>query len=415
MDETKLHINDIIDLRDLQKIQDEIATATGLAMVIIDDDGKYITKRSNYKNFCELIGDTAQNQYCQESDIRGYAKAINEGEPYIFKCHTGLISLSIPIIANRQYLGAITAGQARLKEEEETQLEYVMEESIDWKQKKELLDAYQSLPVMSLSKVKAIMNMIAIIENYIVEKAYIRRIEKELCYKNIKLVATQKEHIELETALKDAELQALYAQINPHFLFNSLNTISTLAMIEKAPRTQEVIYSLADMLRYTIKKSNQMVSFKEEIDYITKYLKIQKVRFGERLRYQILVTEKAQKVEVPFMILQPFVENAIVHGLVDKEDGGTIHIKADIERKNIVISISDDGLGMSQDKLEIVMGKNSGRGKTNAKNGIPVNTGIGVNNVNQRIKHYFGKAYGVEINSQVDVGTEAKIIIPVLD
>ncbi len=413
MDDTKLHINDIIDLEDLQKIQDEIATATGLAMIIIDDDGKYITEKSNYKSFCELIGDTTRNQYCQESDIRAYSKAVKAEEPYIFKCHTGLISLSIPIIVNGQYLGAITAGQARLKEEEETQLEYVMKESTDWKQKKELLDAYHSLPVMSLVKVKAIMNMISIIENYIVEKAYIRRIEKELCYKNIKLVATQKAQVELEKALKDAELQALYAQINPHFLFNSLNTISTLALIEKAPRTQEVIYSLADMLRYTIKKSNQMVLFKEEIDYITRYLKIQKVRFGERLSYEISVTEEAQKLEVPFMIIQPFVENAIVHGLIDKKEGGTVHIKASIEGKNMIIIISDDGMGMSQDKLERIMVKNHGRGETDNTNGIPVNTGIGINNVNQRIKHYFGKGYGVEITSQIDVGTEAKIIMPV--
>ena len=122
------------------------------------------------------------------------------------------------------------------------------------------------------------------VSNYIVEEALLKRTQNEIYTKNIEIARAERSKLELEEEYKACQLKALQSQINPHFLFNVLNSIASLAIIEDAPKTQEVIYNLSYILRYTLKKANKIVRLSEEINHVKAYLEIQKVRFGERIQ-----------------------------------------------------------------------------------------------------------------------------------
>ncbi|MDU1856163.1 MAG: histidine kinase [Clostridium baratii] len=221
--------------------------------------------------------------------------------------------------------------------------------------------------------------------------------------KNIEIARAERSKLELEEEYKACQLKALQSQINPHFLFNVLNSISALAIIEEAPKTQEVIFNLSNMLRYTLKKADKVVSIEEELKYIESYLALQKVRFGDRLNYQIDVSDNVKNQKIPFMSIQTFVENSIVHGLEGKEEGGIINIFSKEDENSYTLCIKDNGTGITEnilnglkDELEYRYGKDLDK--------------IGINNVNKRMAKYYGDDYKIEIESKVREGTLVKII-----
>jgi sensor histidine kinase YesM len=181
-----------------------------------------------------------------------------------------------------------------------------------------------------------------------------------------------------------------------------LNTIASLALVEGAPKTREVICNLSDMLKYNLKKVDQMVTFDEEVRYSTSYLALQKIRFGDRLKFYFDIEETCKKIEIPFMILQPFIENSIVNGLHAKENGGTIKIIACETNKNLIINIIDDGVGMPSYKLKYI------NDYENYKN----LNGIGIDNVKQRMQYYYGERYSIDIKSKINCGTKVNISLP---
>ncbi|WP_432662957.1 PocR ligand-binding domain-containing protein [Wukongibacter baidiensis] len=401
-------LSDFIDIDILQEILDKFGEATGLAAVAVDYRGNPITRYSNFSRFCKLIRkETKCNEACHQSDARGGLEAARTGRPYIYKCHTGLVDFAVPIIVKGHYMGAIMAGQAKLEDEKEIFLENIVRNVPEWREKEEIMKAYSEITPMPYEKIVAAAHMLFVISNYTVEKGLISIIQDELNKKNYKLMEEMKTRIELEKALRDSELKALQSQINPHFLFNVLNTIGRLALIENADKTQEIVYSFAEMLRYTLKKNmEQMVSLWEEVQHIERYLKIQSVRLGNRLKYEIVVADEIKKTRIPFMTLQPFIENSINHGLDPKESGGKIRINGYSIEDKVIVKISDDGVGIPKDKLDIIL---NSEGKSNLNS---ISTGIGINNVRKRLVHRFGPMHDIQISSKPGRGTTVKISFP---
>lgn len=211
---------------------------------------------------------------------------------------------------------------------------------------------------------------------------------------------------EVEATLMEAELKALQAQINPHFLFNVLNTIGRLALLENAERTQEMIYSFADMLRYTLKKEdNHIVTILEEMDHAKNYLTIQKTRLGDRLEYELDIDPRTEGILCPFMIIQPFVENALNHAIEPSSQLGKIAIRSRYENGNALITIEDNGVGMTQELIEKVL---SGEYRSKGFK----NTGIGINNADQRLQYCYGSEYRLKIESELTKGTKIIVRIP---
>ncbi len=210
---------------------------------------------------------------------------------------------------------------------------------------------------------------------------------------------------QLKIEQKEAEFKMLASQINPHFLYNTLEVIRMKARASKQYDIEELVKMLAKILRKNIQAGSQDVEIQTEVELITCYLKIQQYRFGERIQYEIDMDPEMEHIRILPLILQPIVENSIVHGLEVKEGIG--HIRISISRKDsdLLIVVEDDGVGMEKEQLEAL------RSNMNRRN--ENGTHIGMQNVHQRIRLRYGDAYGLELDSVSGVGTRVKIRIPI--
>lgn len=397
-----------IDIDVLQRILTNMAKATGIAFVTVDIKGKPEAGYVCFTKFCSLLRKNEKYKAkCYQCDAHGGLQATIKGEPYIYRCHAGLVDFAVPIMVNGNYLGAILAGQVKVDEEDQNKhLTSIIESDLDLKSKenRELKDAYEKIVEVPYSKVAATANTIHEISNYIVEKEYINIVKKKLHDNQIKLMEEAQIRNELEKSLKDAELKALYYQINPHFLFNSLNTICRLAYLEKAERTEEIAFAFSDMMRYILNRNNaEIVTVKDELQHCKNYLKIQKIRLGERLNYRIIFPDKYDNVVCPFMILQPIVENSVKYVAEVKIEGGKIEIDGYDDGENLIIDVKDNGDGIPKEKIESLLSIREYRsGKDES---------IGIKNVNKRLIYFFGEDYGLDIfsNNKQNEGTTVRI------
>jgi two-component system LytT family sensor kinase len=199
--------------------------------------------------------------------------------------------------------------------------------------------------------------------------------------------------------LVEARLAALTSQINPHFLFNTLNSVSSL--IRSNPdQARVMVVKLSKVLRRLLRMHDNFTTLAEELSFIEDYLSIEVVRFGEKLRFVRDVADDTLGMLVPSMILQPLVENSIKHGLSGKVEGGTIRIHTHRTESRLFLVVEDDGVGISEPKLASLLDHGMG---------------IGVSNVNERLKVLFGKNYRMWIESQTGRGTRIQIEVPELE
>lgn len=208
--------------------------------------------------------------------------------------------------------------------------------------------------------------------------------------------------LEISNLLKQSELNFLQSQINPHFLFNTMNSIATLADIEEAVQTKKMLQSLSYILRNNLMMLNEDITLRKEVEIIKNYLYIQRMRFGERIQHILEIDEGALEYKVPCMTLQPFVENAIIHGLEPKEGKGVLKLGIYKREESILVVIKDDGVGIPEDKLKNILEQ-----KNIDVEGQP-GTGIGVSNVIRRLEIKYGKNV-VEVHSRAGEGTEVRI------
>lgn len=208
--------------------------------------------------------------------------------------------------------------------------------------------------------------------------------------------------------LKKAELRALQAQINPHFLYNTLDTIIWMAESKKTDRVVEIVTALSNFFRISLSKGMDWITIGEEVDRINSYLTIQKMRYHDILDFKIELDETAAEHTILKLMLQPLVENALYHGIKNKRRGGTITIR--IRRRGqgeILIEVEDDGIGFTPDKLAQL------RAELEDDSGdIKLESGFGIGNVNKRIRLYYGKPYGLSVQSEYSTGTLVTLVIP---
>lgn len=211
------------------------------------------------------------------------------------------------------------------------------------------------------------------------------------------------EKLKAEEAKRHMEIRALQAQINPHFLYNTLDSIVWMA---ESGKNQEVIImtvSLARLLRQSISNNCNAVTIGQEINYVKSYLTIQKQRYRDQLNFKINVPLEIQQYKIIKLTLQPLVENAIYHGIKYKEGKGTIFINGYEKEDSIVIEIIDDGIGMDEETLKNILITKPDDTKSN---------GVGVYNVNERIKLHYGKQYGLKYESKLNEGTKIVMVLP---
>lgn len=209
---------------------------------------------------------------------------------------------------------------------------------------------------------------------------------------------------------REAELNALQAQINPHFLYNTLDTIFWKAYggNENEQEISSMVFSLSKMFRLSLNRGKGFTSVKNEKELVEHYLLLQKMRFKDSLNYEINIDENILHYMVPKLILQPFVENAILHGLEGKENGGTVTVSGTMKDNKIRFMIKDDGVGMDEETIQSLL-------NTGNFNDAPASGGYAVGNVNERLKLIFNDSYSLKYTSSPGNGTEVEILIPAVE
>ncbi len=244
------------------------------------------------------------------------------------------------------------------------------------------------VPLLKKSKV------IGVLKIYKIEKNAIRNTDLKLAEGLANLFSTQIELAEVDynaRLLEKAELKALQAQINPHFLFNALNTIVSMIRIDSEV-ARKLLINLSNYLRENFRDKDDMVDIDSELKHVQAYLEIEKARFGEKLN--VIYQVNSGNFKIPHLILQPLVENAVKHGIYPKKGKGTIFIIVDEDENNYIIRVEDNGIGFYPDSKKMT------------------NHGVAIKNINKRLKSIYGEEYGLKIDSEENVGTKILINIP---
>jgi sensor histidine kinase YesM len=227
---------------------------------------------------------------------------------------------------------------------------------------------------------------------------------------NLILEIQQKAQLEKELQqskllLQESQLRSLQSQINPHFLFNTLDTLSKKAYLEGSEETSDLLATVAGLLRYNLKRLDRSVTLYEEVNVLRQYMEIQKARFTDRLQFHSEIDESCMYVQIPGLTLQPIVENAVIHAVEPREEGGTIQFRIMDDGERVIVEIADDGPGMTALKIRQILEEHVVETEGHS-------TGIGFSNVIQRLRLFYGCDDVIEIESEMGQGTMVRMKIP---
>lgn len=206
------------------------------------------------------------------------------------------------------------------------------------------------------------------------------------------------------TALAEAQLRSLRSQISPHFIYNALNAIASF-IITDPPQARELVIEFADFTRYSFRRSGDFTTVAEELRSIHSYLVLERARFGDRLEVVLRIAPETLSAVIPFLSVQPLVENSVRHGLEAREQGGRIIISAEEIGANVQIVVEDNGVGIDPDWLESHLGGTSARRDDDVDH-------VGLRNVDTRLRHVYGDEYGLVIETNIGAGTLVRMSVP---
>lgn len=215
----------------------------------------------------------------------------------------------------------------------------------------------------------------------------------------------QKDH-EKQELLRIAEVKNLHSQINPHFLYNTLDSIKWLAKINHEQEIYTMVKNLSYMLKNSMHVSREFVTVRESLSSLEAYIAIQQIRFADKFVIRTEIAENIMDYKIPTLTLQPLVENAMIHGLEPKPGKGTLTIRGFVEQSRLIFQIQDDGIGMEETELAAL------RESLGDRNGTEH---IGLKNVSQRIKLYYGDAYGIKVDSRPGMGSTITLAFPFME
>ena len=397
-----LCIEDIIDISVLQRIQDTFAQAMGFAAVTVDRNGNEVTRPSNFQPICKLIRSTpAGLARCQSCDAQGGRDAYQNGTPKAYICKSGLMDVAAPIIIEGEYLGCMLCGQVMMARDQTDFVKNVTEKTLALGLPyNHVKSAVERTPAIARERIDAAAEMLMLTANHIIEIGMTNLVQK-------RLLKEAQEKAEIERALKDAQLRVLQAQINPHFLFNALSLLSYTAIEENAPRTEEIAYTLSDLLRYSLRNTATTVSMAEEFKMVELYLTLQKLRFGDRFHYHIDINENLNSLNIPCMTLQPLVENAVVHGVESILRPIEVSVTAHEQENYLFLKVNDNGVGMNTESVRAL----------NEQRIIPPSSdrkrpSLGWQTVIRRLEDEYGNAFTFHVDSAPGKGTKITLSWP---
>lgn len=390
MDKTDKTLKNLVD-SDLYSRYSGLLALSNISLQLIDTGGNILLEFNPAPDFCKLICQKDETQVCSD-----YLSRLKSGKKDRFTCQNGLSNILLPVEINNETLGYVAGARVYSPDSEyQKYLINIMPLAED----KKLDPEFIAKAIAAIKTVEE--NKVAIHEQLC---SYIAKNISDNFSGNsnnndnaIARLSIEKEM--LEKKIIDLEAKNMSLVVNPHFLFNTLNSIARIAYFEKSHTTEELIYCLSDLLRYNLKQDDELHTIGAEIDNIEKYLYIQKVRFKSRLEYDINIDEDIKRHRIPNMVIQPIVENALIHGIAPKRDGGRIKIYAEKYQDDINIFVMDNGSGFPREVLQSLQ--------------QPENKlGIGFRSTDKRLKRFFGDHYGLKIVKSDYSGSTVSISIP---
>lgn len=388
----------MIDVSRLQKIQDKFSDASYLGIVIKDVKGNLLTTPSNIPDFCKLKEDNTDrcfiNKNFDKKDIV---------ETTVFPCCYDVKRIMSPIFLGEKLVGTITCGPVVINNTNQDTLSQINKD-YPGEKCQDILKAYNSLRRVSREQLYAIIETLRTISNSIVETSVINFINKERQERTFQILKEAETRSKLEKALVETKMKVIQSQMSPHFLFNTLSVIGQLAYMKGAKEAADTTFALSNLLRTTLTKSLEFVTVKEELKYIKDYLFIQNKRFKDYVKTDIDIDEKTKEMTIPFLTLQLFVENSIVHGFKNMQRQCELMIHAKDLGDKVEFIVKDNGLGIAKDQLENItqdIFKSSGEG-----------IGIGLASLKNRLEYYYGVDFDFEIKSEYGRGTEVRLLLP---
>lgn len=382
-------------VEEIREIQSSFFGLTGIGMVILDNKGVPLAGGEEFSSCskqCSFWNSLLKKR--KMASLMNSTMMNRDNGVALYRCRCGLIEVSCPLVGEKGSLGTILCGH------------FLLDTDTEWE------TVPGGVPVLNEEQCNALCRHIGMSGKKVSELAdksmNLMRLEGEQ-QTYLDFLQNQRR---LEQELKEAKLSALQYQVNPHFMFNALNTIARVALIEGDKHTEKLVSALARLMRYSLYQVKASVTVEEEVKTVTDYLMIQETRFQGRLSHRIDVDSSILVAKMPCMILQPLVENACHHGLEPTKRGGVISIQGWLDNGNVFLEVSDNGVGMSEEqqksifKLEDIQTTKAG---PDGKIG-----GIGMTNVLSRLQYYFGSDCAWDIHSELNKGTTLQLSFPLM-
>lgn len=375
----KVVLSDLINIPAFEQVADLFHRTTRMTISFADRDGNVVFYPYEGRcRFCHLIQATPKGlERCKESDRRAARTALSEKRPMSYTCHAGLIDVVVPVIVGDERIGCFYSGQCLLSPPTSIGFSDVASRVADLEVDIDALSsAYHEVMQVDSYKLEVAMELLAIISSYLVRGEMEVRTQQELA-------RAAEKRARLEKNLREMELRLSQAQLNPHFLFNSLNLLLGEALNENATRTAKLIEELSVLLSNAVTNVGRMVDLESEIASTRAYVEMYRSRFGKNIRFSADLPRNLSHVKVPALILQPLVENALTHGFPNPSGSLSVQVSARANGSLVEVSVRDDGRGVPAHKLEDIQRSLCSRRHKSKLTGL-----VGLS---QRLHYYYPK------------------------
>lgn len=402
---------DNIDKKEFQLLQDNFAKALDLAFITVDYRGRPLFDYSGFTDFCQEIRKRPECiELCYQCDAHGGLHATITGEPHIYRCHAGIIDFAVPIVVEGKYMGSVMGGQVELLGSS-PELKPIIPQKTDWQTDPALVEASKSIHKTNYDKLVASVYLMRDMMQNLMEKEYRTRLYEDMKRQSKALQDEKVARISLEQEVKGDSAKLYEHKPGNEFVFYMLNILARLAYKEGAEETERIACDFASIMRYINENAgNSFVTVGEEIEYIEYYLRVQKSRLADSFEYEINVPDEYKSIPAPFMLLQSVIDNAISYGIEGNQNNSKLVVSAREKDDILLITVSDDGIGMTQQEIHVVL---EGDSRSSSENISPQN----LTKINKMFKEFFGDSFGVGIKSREDGidGTEVSVRLPLIN
>lgn len=403
-------ITQIFEKEKLEEIQNCIAKATGIAFVTVDYKGEPITETTCFTRFCNKVRlGEGSCSLCKKSDAFGALQAAISRKPCVYFCPCGLLEVAIPIEDNGAFLGGFIGGQIRCEDApgDTPQLAQLFRQERDIINSQEMLELKSEIKAYTYAQFMDVVNLIYLIINQMCmnESAHVK-VTNELV-EQMKDIQSERKHLEYQARLLEQKMANLKMNQNQYFVANTLSSISSLAILENATQTNELILEFAEYMKNSMRSPDSLWTLGEELEQIERYIRLSCAKYGESFTYQMRISDKLKNRELPAYCLLPFVESAIYYGIALKEGEQTLTINGTLEEGKAVIILEENGPGYNEEELQehfqAYKGNHEGKYIDRA-----------MYHANNRLVETFGEQYRPQIVAKHNVGRSFKIVIPPL-